>query len=233
MLDRQRTVASVVLEHSACAEVFQRHRIDFCCRGELSLEVAAQANRVDVDALVGELSSALARRQSAPSDPTDPGELSTPALVAELVLRHHRALRTALPMVQKLAVKVARVHGHRVPDLVDLEAAVRDLAALVVPRLDAEEQRLFPALLGGATPDRGALKGELDAMVDGHRAVAGVFERLRSTSGGFALPDWACNSYRALFSELRQLERDASAHARLEAEVLGPRFAAAAPGGAL
>jgi regulator of cell morphogenesis and NO signaling len=42
MIDPQRTVASVVLDHSECAAVFQRHRIDYCCRGNLSVAAACE-----------------------------------------------------------------------------------------------------------------------------------------------------------------------------------------------
>ena len=41
MVNPSEQVAKVVLEHSECAEVFQRHRIDFCCRGDMSIEQAA------------------------------------------------------------------------------------------------------------------------------------------------------------------------------------------------
>jgi regulator of cell morphogenesis and NO signaling len=55
--------------------------------------------------------------------------------------------------------------------------------------------------------------------------VAALLERVRSASDDFALPSWACNSYRTLFSELEQLERDLHTHVHLENHVLKPRFA--------
>lgn len=63
MLDSQQTVAAVVLDHSECAEVFQQHRIDFCCKGDLSLEAAAQGRGVEVKALLTELEGAIEKRQ--------------------------------------------------------------------------------------------------------------------------------------------------------------------------
>ncbi len=37
-------------------------------------------------------------------------------------------------------------------------------------------------------------------------------------------PEWACNSYRALFSELQALETDVLQHVHLENHALRPRF---------
>lgn len=42
MFERNLTVAEVVTSSLPCAQVFQRHRIDFCCRGEQTIEAAAR-----------------------------------------------------------------------------------------------------------------------------------------------------------------------------------------------
>lgn len=224
MLDRQQSVATVVLDHSECAEVFQRHRIDFCCRGQLSLEAAAGEKQVAVDALLAELDRAIAARHG--DRPCDPRELSTPELVEHIVAKHHDYLRRSLPFVRVLATKVGRVHGGHNPKLCDLAVVVEELAETLLPHLDVEEQTLFPALTAAA-PDRAVLATELGAMVGEHLAVATLLERTRAASDEFTLPEWACNSYRTLFAELEQLERDVFTHVHLENHVLAPRFAAA------
>lgn len=224
MLDPQQTVASTVLDHSECAQVFQRHRIDYCCRGELSIEAAAKARQLDVPALVNELSAAIAERHGA--QPSDPRDWATPELIAHIVSKHHAYLRRALPFVTTLAAKVSRVHGERNPKLRELHAEVDRLAAALLPHLDEEERVLFPAL-SNSQPDRAAIATQLAAMLQEHLAVAQLLERVRAASDEFTLPDWACNSYRTLFSELEQLESDVFTHVHLENHVLQPRFAAA------
>ncbi len=221
MLDRQQSVANVVLDHSECAQVFQRHRIDFCCAGQLSIEAAAAAKQVDLDALVSELTRTIAERSGAAA--ADPRELSTPRLVAYIVSKHHEYLRKVLPFVKTLATKVGRVHGDHNPKLRDLDVAVTELALALVPHLDEEEQALFPGLTA-AEPERAAIARQLDAMQDEHLAVAALLERIRAASDDLTLPSWACNSYRTLFAELGQLESDIFAHVHLENHVLAPRF---------
>lgn len=225
MPDRSQAVATVVLDHSECAAVFQRSRIDFCCRGDMSIEAAAKERGLDVEALLADLNRAIAERKGDRS--AEPRDLATPRLVAHIVSKHHEYLRNALPFVKALAAKVGRVHGDHNPKLRHLDKAVGELTDSLLPHLDEEEQDLFP-LLTAREPDRAEATKLLDAMVSEHLTVAKQLEQIRAASEDFRLPDWACNSYRTLFSELRQLESDVFTHVHLENHVLKPRFAIAA-----
>lgn len=227
MLDTQQSVASVVLAHSACANVLQRYRIDYCCRGELTLEAACLERGLALAPLLDELEEAI--RTRAGEQGVDPTTLSTPALLRLIVATHHDYLREALPFVERLAAKVLRVHGEHNPLLAELDVVVRALASTLVPHLDAEEQVVFPALLA-EPPDPGVIWTELQVMQRDHLAVGALLERLRNATEDYAVPGWACNSYRTLFAELEVLERDVLRHVHLENHVLRPRFAAALDG---
>ena len=220
MLDRLQTVADVVLEHSECAEVFQKHRIDFCCRGDLTLEQAAKGRQLDVDTLVTELTSVIETRKGPP--PIDVRRLSTPQLVAHILLHHHDPLCRALPLVRTLANKVGRVHGEHNPKLLDLKSEVDALCTVLTPHLEEEVRSVFP-MLSGELPTQEAVQ----AMTEDHEAISALVVRIRAASEDFTLPDWACMSYRTLFAELRQLEAQISARLHLENHVLRPRFASA------
>lgn len=222
-IDTTQTVADLVLDHSACAQVFKRHHIDFCCRGDMSIEEAAKSKGLDVGMLAGELSAAIAQRAGGPGEHADPRELSTPRLVAFIVARHHEYLRQVFPFARGLALKVSRVHGDHNPKLRDLQVAFEDLANELLPHLDHEEQTLFPALMA-AEADKAKVRPLLETMNEDHLTVAAILERIRTASDGFTLPDWACNSYRTLFAELQQLESDVFTHVHLENHVLRPRF---------
>lgn len=222
MLSRTETVARIVLDHSECAEVFHRHRIDFCCKGEMTLEAAATARGLVADALLEELRRAVAART--PVAELDPRALTTPQLIAHIISTHHAYLRTTLPFVDTLAIKVSRVHGDHNPKLVDVARVVAALVAALLPHLDEEEQGMFPAMMVRA-PDTAALAPQIAAMWDDHRAVGALLDELRTATENYALPDWACKSYRTLFAELGQLEKDVLTHVHIENHVLAPRFA--------
>lgn len=223
MIDRQQTIADLVLDHSECAGVLQRHHIDFCCRGEMSLEAVATDRGLDIDALLDELSLTISERRGAAQ--VDPRQLTTASLVAHIVSKHHEYLRRVLPFVRTLAMKVSRVHGEHNPKLRDLEVAVEDLVSSLQLHIEEEETVLFP-MLAAATRDEAKVAALLGAMLDDHRDVAKLLEKIHEASDGFTVPDWGCSSYRTLFSELSQLESDVFVHVHLENHVLRPRFVA-------
>lgn len=222
MLDIQTTVARAVLDHSECASVFQRHRIDFCCKGDWSIAKACEQRGLEPVRLLHELESAIAERTGASG--ADPQSMSTPSLIAYIISKYHDSLRKTLPFVRDLAAKVARVHGAKEPRLIELDVVVRKLADALEPHLDTEEQVLFPALMA-RDGETDIIRAELDTMKDEHLAVGEMLEQMRTLAFEYRAPEGACNSYRALFSELDQLEGDVLRHVHLENHVLLPRFA--------
>ncbi len=226
MLDRLATTAEIVLNHAECAEVLRRRGIDFCCRGGLPLHVAAKSRGVDIDDLLSELSSTIALSSAIAAQRgehgSDPRRLSTQSLIEHIVAQHHEYTRRTLPSLAKLAKTVARMHGAYNPKLGALADAVDALGETLIPHLDDEELRLFPALLHDAGSAQ--LAKHFASMVSEHYAVAMLLELVRSSADDFVVPDWACQSYRNLFSELERLEIDVFRHAHLENHVLMPRF---------
>jgi regulator of cell morphogenesis and NO signaling len=225
MINPQKSVASLVLDHSECAAVLQRHRIDYCCRGEASLADACRARQLDLAALVAELERAVGERggddDERRSGDEDARTLSSPALIDHILSRYHAPLRKNLPFLTTLAARVARVHGEHNARLVELDAIVAQLAEAIEAHIDDEEATLFPAM----RDDRRALGALLDSTRDEHAAVGELLDRMRTASEDYAVPEWACNSYRTLFRELERLETDVLRHVHLENHVLLPRFA--------
>lgn len=228
MLDLDLSLATLVLDHPGVAPVLQRHRLDFCCRGHMTLAAACSERGLAHEAIAEELAAAVEARalaqDAARSPAADPRARSTEALIHHIVHTHHSYLREVLPFLQATSAKVARVHGDHNPRLRALDSAVQGLVAALPPHLVAEEAVLFPALLA-ETPDRGVIAAELASMHADHLAVGALLQAVRAESEDFHLPEWACNSYRALFGELAALETDILRHVHLENHVIMPRFA--------
>jgi regulator of cell morphogenesis and NO signaling len=223
MLDLEKSIATLVLDHSEIAPVLQRHRLDFCCRGHMTLAAACAERSLDAAAVAAQLERAVAARASGEAPTLDARAASTPRLVAHIVARHHEYLREALPFLQGLSAKVARVHGDHDPRLRTLDDAVQSLCQALPPHLAQEEEVLFPALTS-PRPDAEVIGDELRTMFADHLAVGELIHTIRASSDDFSLPEWACNSYRTLFAELQALETDILTHVHLENHVLMPRF---------
>jgi regulator of cell morphogenesis and NO signaling len=220
MLDPTVPVATLVLDHSECAAVLARHRIDYCCKGQRRLVDACNERGIDVTRVVAELETAIARRSKvAPA--VDPRTLSTRDVIQQLIAPHHQYLHRAMPYLQTLAAKVARVHGEHQPSLREVASQFDTLVDTLRAHLAEEETQLFPALIAGRLDEAGIL---LRTMRADHDQVGDMLARLRTVAADYVAPDWACNSYRTLMKELEALEADTLEHVHLENHVLLPRY---------
>jgi regulator of cell morphogenesis and NO signaling len=222
-IDRRETLAAIVARHPASARVFQAHRLDFCCRGDVPLEEALRGRPAEAEAVVAEVEAAIGAldREVATEDVT---ALSVPALVSRIIERHHAYLRRALPQIAPLLHKVAHVHGDHNPKLAEIAGAFDALAKAIGPHLDEEEEVLFPLLMARAA-DAGRVSAGLSAMHADHLEVGKLLGHLREQSDDYATPEWGCRSYRLVMRELEELETDLLRHVHLENHVLMPRFA--------
>jgi regulator of cell morphogenesis and NO signaling len=221
MLSIDTPVAELVLDHSECASVFDRYRIDYCCKGHRPLRTACEERGVDPARILDECELAMRRRKPADVDPRD---LSTKELITKVIARHHQYLHRTLPFLMTLSKKVAKVHGDRQPALRDLARVFDTFAIVLLAHLDDEERNLFPALI---THESGAV-ALLANMLDEHEQVGDMLSVMHAIADDYACPDWACNSYRTLMAELAHLEADTLRHVHVENHVLMPRFTAKA-----
>jgi len=221
-IERTDTLAAIVARHPASARVFQAHRLDFCCHGDVTLEEALRGRPEEADALLAEVEEAI-RTLDREVATEDVGALSVASLVARIIERHHAYLRRALPSIQPLLQKVARVHGEHNPKLAAVAEGFESVKGAIELHLDEEERSLFPLLMT-RSPDRARVEAELARMHADHLEVGKLIGHLREQTDDYATPEWGCRSYRLLMSELEDLETDLLRHVHLENHVLMPRF---------
>lgn len=214
------SVATTVALHPECVEVFERHHIEYCCRGDLSLQDAAHARHLCPKQLLGELEEAVAHREGT-CLARNAQRLSTPDLVAHIVTTHHAYARRTLPVLVELAAKVRRVHGIRMAALSELAATVKVLAGEFIRHIDCEEAELFPVLQ--TRPHAPGVEALWLANEDEQLEIAELLHRVRSLTADFVPPAWACTSFVTLYRELALLERDTAVHVHLERFVLRSR----------
>ena len=134
--------------------------------------------------------------------------------------RHH--LREELPLVQELSVKVARRHAPQAPSLL----AVREVVAEFVPLLDEHlvrgEWSSVPCARGARGRVPADLAGPTLASEAERERVLILLERLRSLTGGFSPPSWACLGLRQLYALLGEIEEETYEELRLERRLLAP-----------
>ena len=217
---RADTIGDLVTRRPGAAAVLDRFGLDYCCHGERTLDEACALAGVGV-AAVGE---ALAADVEDGADSW--ASLDPPALADHIVTVHHRYLQAELPLLDALAEKVLAVHGDRHPELAEVQRLVSAVRVDLEPHLLKEERVLFPAiaalLAGRRDVPFGAIDDPIRTMTVEHEQAGALLAELRTTTGGYRVPDDGCASYRSLYERLEHLELDTHVHIHKENHVLFP-----------
>lgn len=225
--DRHETIGRLVAAVPSRARVFERLGIDYCCGGHRHLDEVARERGIDLDALVRDVEAA----DGEPREGADWRVASDEALIAHILDVHHRYLQAELPALGALVHKVERVHGERHPELAEVRRIYDALAGDLIPHMQKEEQVLFPMmqrLRAGeihAAGHCGGIANPLRVMHREHGDAGLALARLRALTRGYAVPEDACTSYRAMLARLERLEQDTHEHIHEEENVLFPRYA--------
>ncbi len=226
-INTETTVGEIVRATPARSRVFEKLGIDYCCGGKKPLAEACRAKGLDAATVVAMLSAL--ESDASESSPADPDALSLPALCDHIEQLHHGYLRAELPRLDFMTRKVAAVHGEHEPRLVEIRDVFHAFSAAMSEHTREEEERIFPAIRrldadeGGSAIAAGQLKAELDKLESEHDRAGAALDRLHELTDAYTPPEWACNTFRALYDGLAQLEQETHQHVHKENNVLFPR----------
>ena len=216
-----RTVGEIVAESPTLARVFQSFQIDFCCQGGRTLREACELKGIAAESVMEQLEAGMLEKGNSSKNPA---LLPLVELIDHIVSTHHAYLRSELPRLHAMTERVSRVHGGHTRSLVEVHEIFTEMAAELESHLMKEEKTLFPAIV--EMVENGAssmpVDGPIACMLHEHDDAGSALSRLRELTNGFNPPPEACNTYRALFAGLAELEDDLHRHIHLENSVLFP-----------
>lgn len=205
------TLKDLVSAEPDAARVLHRHGIDFCC-GKRSLAEVCAERGVDSEAILRDL------EQPAPA-PLALEQLTAAELTDVIIERYHQPLRAELPRLRMLAAKVERVHKAKATCPQGLAGLLEDVQIVVEEHLAKEEQILFPIIRAG----RGRFAHmPVRMMMQEHDDHLANLAKIRRLTSNFSAPDEACNSWRALYAGLAELDAALTEHIQVENDVLFP-----------
>lgn len=217
----------------AAVRVFEEHGLDYCCGGARPLEEAAREKGLSAAALIEEIEGS----EAASGAERDWRTAGLAELMEHILSTHHEYLKLNLPALSKRLAKVAEVHGSKDPArLQALTDVFEALRAELEDHMHKEEVILFPfierygwaAAKGLPMPPVpfGSIANPIRVMEREHTSAGDALARLRELTDGYRLPGWACDTVRALWRGLEELERDLHTHIHLENNILFPRAVA-------
>jgi len=225
------TVADIAAGSLTAVRVFERFGIDYCCGGKRPLVDVCRTKGLDVDAVERELSEAANKPETGGRDWS---VAPLREIVSHIVSTHHEYLRREFQPLNDRLDKVYRVYNQRYgPALIGLPEAFSGLRSELETHMFKEERILFPAVVANeaaanagiplpASPF-GTVGNPIRMMEAEHESAGQALSTIRIITNDFDCPEYACVTYRALMSGLKELEEDLHMHIHLENNILFPR----------
>ena len=224
-LNVQTTVGELVRERPARSRVFEQHRIDYCCGGKRPLAEVCAERSLDLDKILSELQAS----DQADTRLVDADAMKLTELAEHIVATHHAYLREEMPRLDFMTRKVAAVHGDTEPRLRQIREVYVAFQEELTSHMMKEEQVLFPMIreieTATAAPQFhcGSLANPIAQMESEHDSAGDALAQFRSLTDDYTPPEWACNTFRALYDALADLEQNMHQHVHKENNVLFPK----------
>jgi regulator of cell morphogenesis and NO signaling len=225
------TVGEIVRAMPIRSRIFEKLGIDYCCGGKKPLDEVCRCKGLDAATVI----AMLAALDGAPeSSSANPDTMSLSELCDHIERAHHGYLREELPRLDFLTRKVAAVHGADEARLLEVRAIFEAFSEKMTSHTKEEEEIVFPKIrqLEKAGQDKAevasSLKDILSRLESEHDGAGAALERFRELTDDYTPPEWACNTFRALYDGLERLEKETHQHVHKENNVLFIKALAAA-----
>nr|WP_117884675.1 iron-sulfur cluster repair di-iron protein [Aureibaculum luteum] len=226
----EKTIGQIVAEDYRIAQVFKNHGIDFCCKGDRSVEEVAQKNNVDASLLYKEI-DAIQNQNT--NESIDFKSWSLDLLADYIEKKHHRYVEEKIPVLKQYLTKLCKVHGGRHPELFEITEHFNASAGELTAHMKKEELILFPIIrkmidakhkgTEMSKPHFGTVENPIEMMMNEHENEGDRFREIDRLSNSYTPPADACNTYQVTFSLLKEFQDDLHQHIHLENNILFPK----------
>ena len=223
------TVAEVVTKNIKTADVFKKNGIDFCCGGNVSVKEICEKKSVDYEKLKAQIEAIETKVERNLN--YDSWDLDF--LADYIVNTHHKYVTEANDLIAQYSNKVAKVHGNHNPEVVEINDLFMAIANELNMHMHKEEMILFPFIRQLAKakkseqniepPHFGTIQNPINMMEMEHNDAGDIMKKIAELSNDFTPPEYACNTYRALYAKLEEYQNDLFEHIHLENNILFPK----------
>lgn len=221
------SVADVALAFPQALEVFNRYNLDYCCGGKKPFVKACEKAGLIPEQVWHEIHQFKSNYGADSRMRFDTWD--APLLIDFIVQHHHQYVKESIPTIQALLDKVCRAHGDDNPFVLAVSDDFNDLADELLQHMPKEEEVLFPAMRQlytystlGSPASQSSLNAPIEVMEHEHESAGQLIKSIRSLTGNYTPPEYACPTFRMTYLMLRQFDRDLMQHIHLENNILFP-----------
>ena len=218
---KNKTIAEIVTNDISTASVFKKYKLDFCCGGGKTVENACKKANINVDDVINDL---LNNKPKNDVPNLNFKDWSAEFLADYIVYVHHSYIKQNLNIISEFADKVANVHGQHEPKTIEIAKLFSSVSSELTSHLGKEEFILFPAIKAKEADHNFQFdKKTLSLIKDEHEEVGVMIKKIQELSKNFTPPEWACNTFKALYFKLEEFTNDLYQHIHLENNILFPK----------
>jgi regulator of cell morphogenesis and NO signaling len=220
-------VKDIVNELPKTSDIFKKHRIDFCCGGNIPLIQAVTQNGIDMDKLLAELNDVFEKSQSGETNLEVWTDSDSNTIIDHVISHYHRPLEEELTMLSPYVTKVSRVHGDNHPELLKVNELFHEFKKGMLEHMAKEEAVVFPLikqLEANTVENRVEAINMIIELEKEHDESGSLLKELRTVTADFQLPFDACGTYTLVYQRLEMLEEETFMHVHLENNILFPRY---------
>ncbi len=226
----QPTIGEYVAQDFRTAAVFSKYGIDFCCKGNRTIEEACEKKNLDFAKIENEVTNLL---QTTSEGAIDFKSWPSDLLVDYIEKTHHRYVEEKSVILIPFLDKLCKVHGSNHPELFEIYDLFKGCSGELAQHMKKEELILFPFIKKMANairtgqeleqPHFGTVENPIAMMQDEHVTEGERFVKIAELTNNYTPPADACNTYKVTFSMLQEFEQDLHKHIHLENNILFPK----------
>lgn len=228
------SLGDFVAQYPHSRELFNYFDLDYCCKGEQNVVVAAKEKNIDLGEFESLLKLVLERVPNTEKYKSWTNESLT-NIVNHIEAVHHSLTWGILTTIDMLLNKLMQVHGEKHGDFLHpLQSLIINFKLELEEHMSQEENVVFPAIrkLEEASNSNSPMPEKELALVQesiknlksDHEKAGEILSQIKVMTKNFELPDYACASFVKFYADLETLQDDLHAHIHLENTVLFPKL---------
>jgi regulator of cell morphogenesis and NO signaling len=221
------TIGEIVADNYRSAKVFEKHNVDFCCGGNVTLAAICRNKGIDLAAITAELETT---KREPVERSRNYSSWEIPLLADYIINAHHNYIKGNIGQLTTYIQKIASVHGANHPEVIKIAAIFDKIASDMATHLQEEEEVFFPAIKradaarkAGAIPEAAditRIKNSLAKLGREHEEIGDAMHAIRALAKEYTIPGDVCNTFVVTYQKLKEFEDDLHKHVHLENNIL-------------